>query len=179
LYIGHEASKYELGGQNELGFAKIELALGDAESFWSFCFDFSSDSRKHSLGCDNFRSGSRERQVGIRWLLALMIVLLAVRLPMIRRILIQALAARRILHEADLPITPIVVPGSQPKLLPEIYATGEIIQPIEFINQRERWLLERARKCQADELAVSTQRRENETSDFDCMFNHCCRWRRV
>ncbi len=61
--------------------------------------------------------------------LAVMIVLLAVRLPIVRRILAEALAPRRILREADLPINPVIVPNREPAHLPEIFAIdGSILR---------------------------------------------------
>ncbi len=70
--------------------------------------------------------------------LAVLVVLLAVRLPIVRRILVQGLAPRRIPRQADLPITPIILPSSLPNLLPEIYAMKNGIQTAEFFREPKR-----------------------------------------
>ncbi len=74
----------------------------------------------------------------LQFYLGVTFVLLAVRLPIVRRISIRAFAPRRIPHQVDLPITPIAVPSSQPKLLPEIYAIEKNIAIVELFRGPDR-----------------------------------------
>ncbi len=66
--------------------------------------------------------------------LAVLAVLLAVRLAIVRRLVVQALAQRRIPQQVDLPITRIIVPSSPRKLIPEIYATQDTVRRVEFFR---------------------------------------------
>src|SRR5574341_175231 len=59
--------------------------------------------------------------------LAVLVVLLVVRLPLVRRLLRQIVALWRSRRQADLPIIPVVVPGSPPEYLPKVYACEQDI----------------------------------------------------
>lgn len=82
----------------------------------------------------------RDSQAGyeLQVYLAVMALLLAVRLPIVRRVVTLALAPQRTPRQADLPITPIVVHGIQLKPLPEIYAIENSIRGTEFVREPGR-----------------------------------------
>jgi methionine sulfoxide reductase heme-binding subunit len=67
--------------------------------------------------------------------LAVMIVLLAARLPVIRRISRQGFVPRQFSRRADVAITTINVPSLQPRLVTEIYVAEDTIPQVEIFRK--------------------------------------------
>ena len=64
--------------------------------------------------------------------LAVLVVLLVVRMPLVRRLSKQIFALWQSRHQSDLPITPIVVPEITPEYLPRVYSDDHRVTINEF-----------------------------------------------
>lgn len=67
--------------------------------------------------------------------LGILVVLLAVRLPQVRRVAKQVAALRRSRRQADLPIIPVVVPDRRPECPPIIYVSDVGMPVIEISRE--------------------------------------------